>query len=140
MLHRGCRQVDGYGMGWGIDYRAPCGANDIQTQNKYYRTTEQILYKYLTNTIQTLYKYWTKTRQKTNGTHQGVSQLWVRVRARTPSLWKVKNWTTKYDKMNFLYKRHSEIWSWNITWKVRRTPKEVPMLWPDSTWMILNFG
>ena len=40
--------------------------------------------------------------------HQGVSQLWVRVRARTPSLWKVLN-----------------------------TPRLVPMLWPLSTVMKL---
>ena len=36
--------------------------------------------------------------------YQGVSQLWVRVRALTPSLW-----------------------------KVLRTPRLVPMEWPDST-------
>ena len=41
-------------------------------------------------------------------TYQGVSQLCVRVRARTPSLW-----------------------------NVLRTPRLVPILWPDSTVMKL---
>ena len=72
----------------------------IQIQNKQDTNIKQKLNKYWTNNTQILYKYKTidkKLDKEIIGTHQGVSQLWVRVRARTPSLWKMYN-IRKYEQ------------------------------------------